>query len=385
MMMLDGGRTASRQGHEPRVVQFQISRYSRALPTPDEPLEFLVALHMEGTASTWQHNTALRPDDEQRLLAQIDDLRRWSAGLGMTPSTAKAAVQAIGCTLRDAFLGRKGRDVLAAMNPTAILMMIDETVIHLPWEMMPDDTGDPLIETPFSRVITTRVVAPQGRDLDSEDPRVRVLAVENPTEDLAATERVLEVVNGLRDSNPGVEVEVTTLERAHATRHGFLEAVTGQDFDIIHFAGHGHFDSARAHDNALVLADGLLTDDQVMKLSWSRPPFVVLNSSCESARAGAGRRVVSKGRANGLAAAFIGRGVEAYIGHYFLVDDAAAAAFSSTFYETLLNERNIGAAVQRSRDVSLRSFGDNADLTGFGAVFFGDAGGATRRDTATRA
>jgi hypothetical protein len=39
--------------------------------------------------------------------------------------------------------------------------------------------------------------------------------------------------------------------------------------------------------------------------------------------------------------------------------------------------------VQAAREVSLRRYGDEADLTGFGAVFFGDAGGATRRDTAT--
>ena len=51
-MMLRGRSSGSDAAHEPRVVQIQISRYSRALPRKGEPLEFLVAIHMEGTAST---------------------------------------------------------------------------------------------------------------------------------------------------------------------------------------------------------------------------------------------------------------------------------------------------------------------------------------------
>jgi len=152
---------------------------------------------------------------------------------------------------------------------------------------------------------------------------------------------------------------------------------------VIHFAGHGRFDDARPTDGAVVLADGVFTDEQVMKLRWERPPFLVINSSCESARAAAGHRVVSESRSNGLAAAFLGRGVEAYLGHYFFVDDGAAAEFSETFYRTLLERRNVGTAVQASRERSLDRYGSDTDLTGFGAVFFGDAGTAERRDLAT--
>jgi hypothetical protein len=39
--------------------------------------------------------------------------------------------------------------------------------------------------------------------------------------------------------------------------------------------------------------------------------------------------------------------------------------------------------VQAARERSLDRYGDDADLTGLGAVFFGDAGTAERRDLAT--
>jgi hypothetical protein len=112
----------------------------------------------------------------------------------------------------------------------------------------------------------------------------------------------------------------------------------------------------------------------------------VFNGSCESARAAGGVRIVSnRRRSNGLAAAFLSRGVEAYLGNYFLVDDASAAAFSLAFYTTMLRERNVGRAVQVARDDAIARYESHADLTGLGAVFFGDCGTAQRRDLATAA
>lgn len=383
-MMLTEGRGGTHAAEQPRVVQLQISRYTRSLPRPKEPLEFLVALHVEGTPVTWQRNALLTRDDEQRLLELIDGLRRWSDGLGLTRRAARAATIDVGRTLRDVFLGAKGRDLLAAFDGTALLLMVDETMLHLPWEMTLDRAGAPLVQRPFGRVIATRVLSRPGRDLTTEDPKVRILAVENPTDDLAASERVMQVIDGLREANGDLDIEVTTLSRGQATRRGFVDAMSGSDFDIVHFAGHGRFDSERPADGAVLLADGPFTDEQVLKLRWERPPFVVLNSSCESARVAPGVRIVSnERRSNGLAAAFLGRGVEAYLGHYFFVDDGAAAEFSEHFYTTLLRERNVGRAVQVARENALDRFATDADLTGLGAVFFGDAGTALRRDLAT--
>jgi hypothetical protein len=349
-------------------------------------LQFLVGLHVEGTPVAWQRNATLTRDDEHRLLDGIDGLRRWSGRVGLTRRTARMAVEDVGSTLRDVFLGAEGGQLLRDLDRTALLLVVDETILHLPWELMRDDADRLLVSEPFGRVITTRLLTPPGRDLASEDPTVRILAVENPTEDLASSENVLEMIHGLREFAPDLEIEVTTLARREATRAGFAAAVEGHDYDIIHFAGHGSFDTSQPGDSAVLLADGPFSDEQVMDLRWSRPPFVVFNGSCESARAAGGVRIVSnRRRSNGLAAAFLSRGVEAYLGNYFLVDDVAAAAFSLAFYSTMLRERNVGRAVQVARDDAIARYESDADLTGLGAVFFGDAGTAQRRDLATAA
>jgi hypothetical protein len=383
-MLLAGGRGGTRAPDQPRVVQLQISRPRVALPRRQEPLEFVVAMHVEGTPVTWQRQATLGRDDEQRMLEAVAGLRRWSGGVGLTRRQAGAAVMDLGRILRDAFLGTKGRRLLADIDRTALLLLVDETVLHLPWEMMFDTDNAPLVLAPFGRVVTTRVAPPSGRDLSTEDPTVRILAVENPTDDLAASERVMEIIHGLRPANPDLDIEVTTLARRDATRRRFAQTVRAQDFDIVHFAGHGRFDADRPSDSAVLLADGPLSDEQVMKLRWKQPPFVVWNSSCESARVAPGTRIVSNARrSNGLASAFLSRGVEAYLGHYFFVEDTAAAQFSEAFYTTLLRDRNVGRAVQEARRHAIDRFAADGDLTGLGAVFFGDAGTAQRRDLAT--
>ena len=389
-MMLTSSRSrGSRGGHgvdQPRVVQLQVSRYTRTLPTAKEPLEFLVGVHVEGTPIAWQRNVTMKRAVERELLDAIDGLRRWSAGLGLTTSSARAAGADVGRILRDVFLGSNGAELLDALDRTALLLVVDETIMHLPWEMMLDGADAPLVLRPFGRVVTTRLLPPTGRDPTTEDPKVRILAVENPTDDLGSTERIMETIEGLREWSGDLAIEVTTLARKEATRDGFRTAITGGDFDVIHFAGHGSFDTETPSDGAVRLADGSFGDDQVASLAWKRPPFIVMNGSCESARSAAGVRIVSnRRRSNGLAAAFLSRGVEAYLGHYFLVDDVSAAEFSNVFYSTLLQQRNVGQAVQQAREDALGRWVDDGELTALGAVFFGDAGTAERRDLATAA
>jgi CHAT domain-containing protein len=382
-MMLEG-RRAYKGGIIPQVVQIQVTRYSQALPRRGEPLRFLVSIHVEASPVTWQQNVSLSRDDEAMLLESIDGLRRWSAGLGLTPDSARATLVAVGTKLRDVFLKTEGAELLRTLRPTAILWCVDETVIHLPWETVFDQDERPLVLTPLGRVVGTRLIPEPGRDLDTEATKVRILAVENPTEDLAATEHVMATIESLVTEGFGVEVEVTTLAKKDATQAGFTAAVQGQDYDIIHFAGHGIFDPRFPGDVSLVLSDGRFDDEDVLALQWSRPPFIVVNSSCESGRAAPGRRIVSTaGKANGLAAAFLARGADAYLGHYFLVPDQSASQFASTFYHSLFTRLNVGTAVQEAREELLDGFHSDADLTGFGITFFGDAGTAERRDLAT--
>src|SRR3954447_333827 len=346
--------------------------------------EFVVSIHEEGTALDWCRRVDLRPDTEAFLIGAVRDLHEWSLRRsGLTVKQAQRLASRLGETLYRTFVGRPGDAVLRLVEPTAVMLLVDETLLSLPWELMPGPERSWRDVVPFGRIVATGIVPVQGRDPKDEDPLVRLLVVANPTGDLNAAETESDAIEGLAGTHGDVKVEVTRLPTARATPSGFRAAVKGQDFDVIHVAGHGAFSAASPGESALLLDGGRLRADDVGRLAWAAPPYIVFNSACESARAAKGRRLVSRaGRTNGLAAAFLAAGAEAYLGHFWPVDDWDAATFATTFYKALFERVNVGGAVLEARRAVMGSLTERGLLTGPGAVFFGDAGTAERRDLA---
>lgn len=380
-MILGAYSTRDGGGGRPlaRIVQVSIA--------PLDTHRFRVGIHEEGTGLTFRQDLDVPPTTEAQLLTLVADLHRWSTGLGLTQAQARAAMDRLGRALHRTFLGRKGGVLLASLQPTAVLLDVDESVLGLPWEAMRSGTGELALDVPFGRLVTTTTTPTARRDPTTDDPTVKILAVVNPTDDLAATAAELDVLRQLADGRAGVPVELDVLEGRSATRKGVAAAVRGRDHDVVHFAGHARFDAGDPHDSSLLLADGELTADHVARLAWASPPYLVFNSACQSARVAQGRSLVAAGgRANGLPAAFLAAGCEAYVGHFWPVGDVAAAEFAGCFYETLFRDVDAGRAVLDARRAVRGRYDESADLAAFGAVFFGDAGhdeaSPARRDLA---
>jgi hypothetical protein len=374
-----------RQGKEqlPRVLHISIARYRRDLPKASESLQFLVSIHEEGTGITWQQNVTVDSEAERFLLDKTQDLYLWSLNAALTPKEAQERVRQLGTRLYESFIGRQGKKILATIPPTAVLLNVDETILNLPWELI--GTGGDAIaqQTPSGRLVTTRVIPRPGRDPLKEDNVVRILAVANPTLDLAAGEREIVALQELEGNRSGFTIEVKVLTREKATKNAFAGMLANGDYDILHFSGHGSFDPAAPETSAIRFSDGMLTADGVLDLKWKAPPYLVFNSACESGRAAGGKRLVSnKSHTNGLAAAFIAAGVSAYAGYFWPVTETGASLFTKAFYRTLFQRENVGLAFLEARKYVVRELGEVGDLTGFSAVLFGDAASKHRRDLA---
>lgn len=370
----------------PRVIHISIARYRQDLPRPGEALEFLASIHEEGTGVTWQQNVTVDPATEKQLLEATHDLLLWSLNLALTPEKAQNRSRELGTRLYDTFIGPAGEQVLRAITPTAILLNVDETILNLPWELIAAPAGPMPLETPFGRLVTTRTTLRQGRDPLHEDRVVRILAVANPTSDLAATEAGIAAITDLEGPHGPFRVEVNVLTRDKATRASFAEMLADGDYDMLHFAGHGFLDRDTPGLSALRFADGDLTADEVLDLPWKEPPYFVFNSACESGRAAGGQRLVSgESQSNGLAAAFLAAGVYGYAGYFWPVTDAGAAIFTRTFYQSLFMRENVGLAFLDARRHAVAELGEVGDLTGFSAILFGDAASKHRRDLAMAA
>jgi CHAT domain-containing protein len=326
----------------------------------------------------------------------VQTLRLRAAHMGIPARTAARARSEVARTLTDVFLGRDGRALVERLDPTALLLDVDETILNLPWELLGATSrrsGSAFaLRAPFGRTVTTRLVPAPTRSPVGEDPAIRILAIENPSDDLTATAGEVDAIVALEGNVGGVDVSVTALRGADVTRADVRKALRDESYDILHFAGHASFDTANG-EARIVLQGADLTADDVLKLPWAAPPYIVVNSACESAQALPGRRLVSRsGHGNGMAAAFLARGCEAYLGHLFPIADERAATFAGAFYTALFERRNLGLAVLDARralagDGSRGGGGAGSgagsaadDGSAFGSVCYGDVATGERRD-----
>lgn len=367
----------------PRVVHISLARYSRDLPQAGEDLPFLMSIHEEGTGITWQQNVTVTPATEAFFVEATNDLLLWSLNRALTPKKAAKRAVELGERLYKTFVGAGGDSVLRSITPTAFLLDVDETVLNLPWELIAGPQGALSQAAPLGRLLSTRLVLRPGRDPLQEDRVVRILAVANPTLDLAVSEAEIAALRELQGPHGPFSIEVDVLSRAEATRARLRAMLAAGDYDMIHFGGHGLLDRDAPGESYLRFADGDLSADEVLGLPWQKPPYFVFNSACESGLAVGGRRLLSdQGQTNGLAAAFLAAGVYGYAGYFWPVTEAGAAVFARTFYQHLFLRENVGLAFQEARRRALHALGDVGDLTAYSAILYGDAASKHRRDLA---
>src|SRR4051812_7879313 len=217
----------------PHVVELSITRAVAS------GREFIVGIHEEGTALSWCRRVGLRADTEAFLIGAVRDLHEWSLRRsGLTVKQAQRLASRLGETLYRTFVGRPGDAVLRLVEPTAVMLLVDETLLSLPWELMPGPERSWRDVVPFGRIVATGIVPVRGRDPKDEDPLVRLLVVANPTGDLDAAETESDAIEGLAGTHGDVKVEGTRLPTPRAAPSGVRAAGQGQDFDGIHGAGH---------------------------------------------------------------------------------------------------------------------------------------------------
>jgi hypothetical protein len=95
--------------------------------------------------------------------------------------------------------------------------------------------------------------------------------------------------------------------------------------------------------------------------------------------------VSEQNQGNGLAAVFLAIRCLAYAGFVWPVSDDGAGLFARTFYSALFESENVREAFQVARVEALQELSERGDLTGYGAILYGDAGTKERRDVLTAA
>ncbi len=144
-------------------------------------------------------------------------------------------------------------------------------------------------------------------------------------------------------------VETRRLE--HATRRDLRCCLRVQDFQIVHFMGHGEFDET-AGEGSLILEDANGFTDAVsgealaILVNGSVRPLLVVLNACES---GKSTDQMEADAFAGVAASLVREGVPMVLAMRQSVDDGAAVEFAEEFYRALAAGDAVEAALVEAR------------------------------------
>lgn len=134
-----------------------------------------------------------------------------------------------------------------------------------------------------------------------------------------------------------------------------LALILSEEFDRIHYSGHGDFDEKNPARSGWVFGkENVLSARDIFRAR--RVPRLIFANACFSGIVQSGKPFTlqeSNRNLAGLAQAFFERGVQNYIGTGWQVDDAAALEFAKIFYREALSGNELGSSLSKAREAIL--------------------------------
>ncbi len=271
-----------------------------------------------------------------------------------SPPNFLAPLDALGTELATALIPTAVQDELIRMRDRHLVVVHDEYSSKIPWELLRIKDWSPAAAAGLThRYMADNLPVATWAAQRRIDTALNVLLIANPTQDLAGADQEAQRIRDVAGKSAGIRLTELTHEKA--TRSAVLEALRSGQYDVLHYAGHAHFDPVNRAQSGLRLADAPLRGGDLRGLS--NLPTLVFFNACESSRirgakAPAGPTPRDRvDNAVGLAEALLRSGVANFLGTYWPVSDDGASQFAARFYEDLLKGANLGDALQNGRNV----------------------------------
>ena len=278
-----------------------------------------------------------------------------------------------GSALARLLLAESVREGLASMRLRPLVVVHDGEGSRIPWEALRVGDVHPALEGGLTRrYASDTLTVARWSEQRPAGASLKVLMVVDPTQDLPGAADEGAALGRLLRAG-GAEVELLT--GAAATHRAVLREFRAGRHDVLHFAGHGFFDARDPGRSGLVCAGREVLSGADLDGLGNLPALVFFNA-CEAARVRKPRRPSGRGlfgfrRSTSVAEAFLGGGVANFLGTHWPVGDQAALAFSTHFYDRLLDGTALGDCVlaARQRVLQLDSI-DWADYVLYGNFDF---------------
>ncbi|MGB9005229.1 MAG: CHAT domain-containing protein [Candidatus Aminicenantales bacterium] len=243
----------------------------------------------------------------------------------------------------------------------ALTLILDRSTASFPWEMACFKSARGTIFFGPDRMLTrqfrTMLASPGLTPPLNRSLKVLVIADPAPEPEYqlpGARQEGRAVVNVLERLRKEEDLDITVYEHIGASECDPVEILAlllSEEFDIVHYAGHGVFDEKDpSHSGWVFGRDCILSAREIFRAR--RVPRLVFANACFSAVIKERQAMTAdemNRRLAGLAEAFFERGIQNYIGAGWPVEDDPAVEFASVFYQKALAGETLGESLAAAR------------------------------------
>jgi hypothetical protein len=243
-----------------------------------------------------------------------------------------------------------------------LTLILDRSTAMFPWEMASFRGARGTIffgpHLRLTRQFRTMLSAAPGV-APAVNRALKVLVIADPAREPelqlpGARQEGREVVQVLNRFKRHHDLELEIVERIGSLECDpveILALILNEEFDVVHFAGHGVFDANRPTCSGWVFGkECIVSAPEIFRAR--RVPRLVFANACFSSVVTPGKGFTAaemNRQLAGLAEAFFERGITNYIGTGWPVEDLPAVTFATVFYENVLAGERLGDALSTAR------------------------------------
>jgi len=263
-----------------------------------------------------------------------------------------------GQILWDHLLTRSVKDRLKTTIIKDLVLVIDEELINIPWELLYDGCDFLCLKFNLGRLVRTKELINPPQQYRSLTTTLKMLVLANPTNDLKSAYLEGVYIKNQFDRKRkeiSIDFKSTHIDTLYVKKNL-------RDYDIVHFAGHCEYDTDNPKNTGWVLSDGRFTTADILALGESLSfPTLVFSNACHSAKTITELMSTDYQEKNySLASAFLFSGVRHYIGTIWKIEDPVSLVFAKEFYTQLIKGNSVGECMRLGRLRLIKEYGITA-------------------------
>ncbi len=282
---------------------------------------------------------------------EVLNILRRANGSVKPSSEILVSLKKSGQLLYDLLVPPQAKEKLAATGANILTLRLEDTLVHIPWELLYNGREFLCRRFAVGRIASTRQT-PTARSTRAPMAPFKVLVIADPRGDLGDAYREgLEIKSFLDQNREVFHVDF----KSHPVDVAFVKKNI-RDYDIIHYAGHAYYDAGNASESGWLLSDGTLKASEIAALGGFQPmPALLFSNACQSGQSDPWK---SQDEIFGLANAFLLSGAQHYIGTFWEIVDEPSLRFAKYFYQSIAAGEAVGPALRSSRRAIIDTGGE---------------------------